>query len=57
MKFQYWWTQMSQKYQWKSSENGHWEINFDTNEIYLITNKFLARSDPRVSAGRLCFYV
>lgn len=35
IKFQNWWNRMSQKYQWESSENGHWEINFDTCEIFL----------------------
>ncbi len=35
-KFQNWWNRMSQKYQWESSEDGNWEINFDTCEIYLI---------------------
>lgn len=35
-KFQNWWNRMSQKYQWESSENGHWEINFDTCEVFLI---------------------
>lgn len=35
-KFQNWWTRMSQKYQWESLENGNWEINFDTCEIYLV---------------------
>ena len=34
-KFQGWWNRMSQKYQWESSENGNWEINFDTCEIFL----------------------
>lgn len=34
-KFQNWWNRMESKYQWESTENGHWEINFDTNEIYL----------------------
>ena len=34
-KFQVWWTRMSQKYQWESSETGNWEINFDTCDIYL----------------------
>ena len=34
-KFQNWWNRMSQKYQWESSENGNWEINFDTCEIFL----------------------
>lgn len=36
-KFQNWWDRMSQKYQWESSENGNWEINFETCEIYLVT--------------------
>lgn len=36
-KFQNWWDSMSQKYQWESAENGHWEINFDTCEIVLVT--------------------
>ena len=36
-KFQNWWDRMSQKYQWESSENGNWEINFETCEISLVT--------------------
>lgn len=36
-KFQNWWDRMSQKYQWESSENGNWEINFNTCEITLVT--------------------
>ncbi len=35
-KFQNWWDTMSQKYQWESAENGNWEINFETCEIYLV---------------------
>lgn len=35
-KFQNWWNRMVQKYQWESSENGNWEINFDTCEIFLV---------------------
>lgn len=34
-KFQSWWNRMSQKYQWESTENGNWEINFDTCEVFL----------------------
>ena len=34
-RFQQWWDQMAQKYQWERSENGSWEINFQTNEIFL----------------------
>lgn len=35
-KFQNWWNVTSSKYGWKSAENGHWEINFDTCEIFLV---------------------
>lgn len=35
-KFQQWWDTMSAKYQWKSHKNGNWEINFETNEIFLV---------------------
>ena len=37
IKFQKWWNQMSEKYQWESIDGGKWEIDFDTCEIYLIT--------------------
>lgn len=36
-KFQSWWDRMAQKYQWESAEGGHWEINFDSCEIYLVS--------------------
>ena len=36
-KFQNWWDRMADKYQWESAPNGNWEINFDTCEIYLVT--------------------
>lgn len=36
-KFQKWWNQMSEKYQWESIDGGNWEIDFNTCEIYLIT--------------------
>ena len=36
-RFQDWWNRMSEKYQWESAENGNWEINFDTCEIFLVT--------------------
>ncbi len=35
-KFQNWWDTMATKYQWVGEENAHWEINFDTCEIYLV---------------------
>ena len=36
-RFQKWWDEMATKYQWESVEDGNWEINFDTCEIYLVT--------------------
>ncbi|MBQ7056534.1 MAG: CXXX repeat peptide modification system protein [Bacteroidaceae bacterium] len=35
-KFQSWWDRMAQKYRWGMHENGNWEINFDTCEIFLV---------------------
>lgn len=35
-KFQDWWDCMASQYQWEQCENGNWEINFGTNEIYLV---------------------
>ena len=35
-KFQNWWNEMSEKYQWESCDGGNWEINFETCEIYLV---------------------
>lgn len=37
-KFLQWWNSMAEKYEWETIENGHWEINFETCEIYLVTN-------------------
>ena len=34
-KYQNWWNRMSKKYLWESSENGSWEIDFDTCEVFL----------------------
>lgn len=34
--FQDWWVRMADKYNWESANNGNWEINFETCEIYLI---------------------
>lgn len=36
-KFQQWWDTMSAKYQWQADPNGHWEINFQANEIILVS--------------------
>ena len=35
-KFQGWWDRMAQKYQWEGTADGHWEINFETCEIFLV---------------------
>ena len=35
-KFQQWWNDMAQKYQWESTDGGNWEINFETCEIFLV---------------------
>ena len=36
-RFQQWWNTASQKYNWEMTENGNWEINFETCEIFLVT--------------------
>lgn len=36
-KFQQWWNRMGDKYHWESTDNGNWEIDFSTCEIYLVT--------------------
>ena len=36
-KFQGWWDRMAEKYKWESAFGGNWEINFDTCEIFLVT--------------------
>lgn len=33
--FQSWWDRMSEQYHWEGTERGHWEINFDTCEVFL----------------------
>lgn len=37
VQFQQWWDTASQKYNWEMTENGNWEINFETCEIFLVT--------------------
>lgn len=37
VRFQNWWDRMAEKYQWEFVENGNWEINFETCDIYLVT--------------------
>lgn len=36
-RFEEWWNSMSEKYSWESAENGHWEIDFNNCNIYLVT--------------------
>lgn len=36
-KFQDWWNRMGEKYNWESTEGGNWEIDFETCNIYLVT--------------------
>ena len=36
-KFQNWWNRMGEKYNWESAEGGNWEIDFETCNIYLVT--------------------
>lgn len=38
IKFNQWWDEMSEKYEWEKHPNGGWEINFDTCNIYLTLN-------------------
>lgn len=38
MKFQNWWNRMGDKYQWESVEGGNWEIDFETCNIFLVTD-------------------
>lgn len=38
LQFQQWWDEMAGKYEWESTENGNWEIDFNTCEIYLVQN-------------------
>jgi len=35
-KFQSWWNNMAEKYQWESAKDANWEINFETCEIFLV---------------------
>ncbi len=35
-KFQKWWDTTSKKYQWESDINGHWEIDFENCDIFLV---------------------
>jgi len=39
MKFQQWWDNMAQQYNWESHPKGNWEINFQTCEITLVVKE------------------
>ncbi|MDR0431334.1 MAG: CXXX repeat peptide modification system protein [Tannerellaceae bacterium] len=34
--FNQWWDKMSERYQWEKHPNANWEIDFLTNEVYLV---------------------
>ena len=36
VKLQNWWSKYADLYKWEQADNGHWEINFETGEIYLV---------------------
>ena len=36
-RFEQWWSRMGEKYQWQSADDGKWEIDFNTCDIYLIS--------------------
>ena len=38
-KFQTWWSNKADKYQWEATEKGNWEINFQTCEITLVASE------------------
>ena len=35
-KFDQWWADRAAEYHWEGRENAHWEINFDTCEIFMV---------------------
>lgn len=37
VKFQCWWDRMADLYHWESADGEHWEIDFLTNEICLVS--------------------
>lgn len=38
-KFQKWWNDMVLQYKWEGADNGHWEIDFNSCKIYLVTKE------------------
>lgn len=39
--FDLWWENKAKKYQWEMINNGHWIVNFSTNEIFLTENNII----------------
>lgn len=37
IQFQKWWNESATKYHWQGADNGHWEIDFNSCEIFLVT--------------------
>lgn len=37
VKFQNWWDRMAENYKWESNADAHWEIDFNTCDILLVT--------------------
>lgn len=35
-KFEKWWKEMSSKYNWEFEANSHWEIDFESCNVYLL---------------------
>jgi CXXX repeat modification system protein len=35
--FQLWWKDKAIQYNWKAVEGGNWKIDFETNEVFLVT--------------------
>lgn len=36
LKFQNWWDRMAKQYNWERVDNGNWEIDFESCDIYLV---------------------
>lgn len=34
--FEEWWQDMSRKYEWEYNQDSHWEIDFESRNVYLI---------------------
>ena len=36
MRFQNWWDSAAARYNWETDDHGHWEIDFETCDIFLV---------------------